>query len=212
MDAGSFVFELDGVRWSIDPGNQSYNALEQIMDGGLWNSAQDSPRWSLLTKNSGGHNTFVVNGEKHLADARAPLIRRELRAKVPRFTFDLTALYGDKMQMTKRTFSRLSRTRLRISDELGFSPSTKSLSWQMITRAELWLEEGGVMLEQDGATLYLRLPSEVPFEVKVVSLDPPPLPYDKEIEGLKRLEIHWLREDFQGNTAILNIELDSKPF
>ncbi len=82
----------------------------------------------------------------------------------------------------------------------------------MITRAELWLEEGGVKLQQDGATLYLRLPSEVPFEVKVVSLDPPPLPYDKEIEGLKRLEIHWLREDFQGNTAILNIELDSKPF
>ncbi|MCK5692353.1 MAG: heparinase II/III family protein [Bacteroidales bacterium] len=212
MDAGSFVFELDGVRWSIDPGNQSYNALEQIMDGGLWNSAQDSPRWSLLTKNSGGHSTLVVNGEKHLADARAPLIRRELRAKVPRFTFDLTALYGDNMQMTKRTFSRLSKTRLRITDELGFSPSTKNLSWQMITRAELWLEEGGVKLQQDGATLYLRLPSEIPFEVKVVSLDPPPLPYDKEIEGLKRLEIHWLREDFQGTTAILNIELDSKPF
>ena len=25
MDAGSFIFELDGVRWSVDPGNQSYN-------------------------------------------------------------------------------------------------------------------------------------------------------------------------------------------
>ena len=29
MDAGSFVFELDGVRWSIDPGNQGYNELEK---------------------------------------------------------------------------------------------------------------------------------------------------------------------------------------
>ena len=29
MDAGSFVFELDGVRWSVDPGNQSYNDLEE---------------------------------------------------------------------------------------------------------------------------------------------------------------------------------------
>ncbi len=212
MDAGSFVFELDGVRWSIDPGNQSYNALEQIMGGELWNSAQDSRRWDLLTKNSGGHSTLVLNGEKHLADARVPLVRRELRGSIPQFTFDLSALYGDMVQGAHRTFSKQSESRLRISDELLFSPLTESLSWQMITRAELWLEEGGVMLEQDGATLYLRLPSEVPFEVKVVSLDPPPLPYDKEIEGLKRLEIHWLREDFQGNTAILNIELDSKPF
>jgi hypothetical protein len=30
MDAGSFVFELDGVRWAVDPGNQSYHALEKI--------------------------------------------------------------------------------------------------------------------------------------------------------------------------------------
>ncbi|MDR0699682.1 MAG: hypothetical protein LBG28_10770 [Tannerella sp.] len=29
MDAGSFIFELDGVRWVIDPGNQGYHTLEQ---------------------------------------------------------------------------------------------------------------------------------------------------------------------------------------
>ncbi|UCG26987.1 MAG: hypothetical protein JSV24_08400, partial [Bacteroidales bacterium] len=29
LDAGSFIFELDGVRWSVDPGNQGYYELEQ---------------------------------------------------------------------------------------------------------------------------------------------------------------------------------------
>src|SRR5699024_10857057 len=29
MDGGSFVFELNGVRWSVDPGNQGYNELEK---------------------------------------------------------------------------------------------------------------------------------------------------------------------------------------
>lgn len=212
MDAGSFIFELEGVRWSIDPGNQNYNALEQIMGGELWNSAQDSRRWDLLTKNSGGHSSLVLNGEKHLADARAPLIRRVQRGGNPQFTFDLSALYGENIEMAHRTFSKQSATRLRVSDELVFSPLTESLSWQMITCAEWMMEDNGVVLQQDGATLYLRILSEAPFEVKMVSLHPPPLSYDKEIEGLKRLEIHWKRKDFQGSSAIVNIELDSTPF
>ena len=30
MDAGTFVFELNGVRWVVDPGNQSYYPLNKI--------------------------------------------------------------------------------------------------------------------------------------------------------------------------------------
>ncbi len=210
MDAGSFVFELDGVRWSIDPGNQNYNELEQIMGGELWNSAQDSRRWSLLTKNSGGHSTLVVNGEMHLADARAHLFSRELQGSVPECTFDLSELYGDNIQVARRTFSRLSATRLRISDKLLFSSETESFTWQLITRAEIKVQGETVELHQDGATLYLQISSGAPYKVKQVSLSPPPLPYDKDIEGLTRLEIHWLRSDFQGDTATINVELDSK--
>jgi hypothetical protein len=212
MDAGSFVFELDGVRWSIDPGNQNYNELEQILGGGLWSNAQESPRWSLLTKNSGGHSTFIVNGKMHLADARASLFSSELQATIPQFTFDLSALYGDQMKVARRTFSRITETRLRINDKLLFSSKTNSMTWQMITRADLQVQGEQVELHQDGKILYLRVRSAAPFEVKEVSLSPPPLTYDKNIEGLKRLEIHWKREDFQGDTATLDIELDTKPF
>jgi len=82
----------------------------------------------------------------------------------------------------------------------------------MITRAELEVFGEIVELRQEGATLYLRIPDDIPSEVRVISLDPPPLSYDKTIEGLKRLEIHWDREDFPGNTATLEIELDSHAF
>jgi hypothetical protein len=210
MDAGSFVFELEGVRWSVDPGNQDYNALEQLLGGGLWSSAQDSPRWSLLTKHSSGHSTLTVNGEMHLADARAGLIKREMRGEQPEFTFDLTALFADNLQKAERTFARLSATRLQIRDKVVFSPETRTLCWQMITRAEVKVNHGGAVLEQDGAQLHLTIPGKVPFRVKVVSLSPPPLSYDKDIEGLKRLEIHWLREDFTGQEASLIVELDSE--
>ena len=100
--------------------------------------------------------------------------------------------------------------RLSIIDELVFSPETRTLSWQMMTRATVTVGERGVFLEQDGAGLYLSIGGETPFEVRVVSLSPPPLSYDKNIEGLKRLEILWQRESFAGNTARLIIEMDAK--
>jgi len=209
MDAGSFVFELDGVRWSVDPGNQDYNTLEQLMGGGLWSSAQDSPRWSLLTKHSAGHSTLVVNESMHLADARARLIKREVRSEWPEFTFDLTELYGNQVQKANRTFSRMSKTRLRIEDEVECSPETRTLSWQMITQAEVELKEGLVELIQDGKSLNLSIAGQKADEVKVVSLSPPPLSYDKNMEGLKRLELIWKRESFTGKSARLIVELDS---
>jgi hypothetical protein len=210
MDAGSFVFELDGVRWSVDPGNQDYNTLEQLMGGALWNSAQDSPRWSLLTKHSSGHSTLTVNGEMHLADARAPLIRREMRTKWPEFTFEMTDLYGENIQHAERIFTRISDTRLQIRDKVAFSPDTRTLTWQMMTQAEVAISKGGVILEQEGKSLSLSIPGEAPYEITVTSLSPPPLSYDKDIPGLKRLEIRWSREDFSGQSATLIVELDTK--
>src|SRR3546814_19145203 len=72
MDGGSFVFELDGVRWVVDPGNQSYNELEKT-GFNLWGSCQDCERWTLLTKNNFGHSTISVNGELHRVDGMATI-------------------------------------------------------------------------------------------------------------------------------------------
>jgi hypothetical protein len=134
-----------------------------------------------------------------------------MRGEIPLFTFDLSDLYGDHIRKARRTFSKESATCLRISDELEFSALTSRLSWQMITRARVLEIDGGLRLDQDNSTVFLRIPSDIPHEVRVISLYPPPLEYDKQIEGLKRVEIHWDRDDFPGDAATLRIELDSTP-
>lgn len=73
MDAGSFIFELNGVRWVIDPGNQNYNTLEQA-GFDLWSSCQDCQRWILLTKGNHGHSTITVNDQRFINNGYAPLI------------------------------------------------------------------------------------------------------------------------------------------
>jgi len=210
MDAGSFIFETAGVRWSVDPGNQGYHQLEEIMGSKLWNNEQDSPRWSLLTKNNFGHSTLTVNQALHHADARVPLIAREGRSSGPSFTLDMSSVFGSGLKKAHRTFTRKSSHVLSIRDELVFSDQTRQLCWQMITRADIREEGEVVVLEQDGQKLFLRVQADAPWEIRSVPLSPPPLPYDKDIPGLKRLEIYWQRKAFASDTAEIVIELDSK--
>jgi hypothetical protein len=198
MDAGSFIFELDGVRWSVDPGNQGYYELEQILGEGLWDISQDSPRWSLLTKNNSGHSTITVNGKRHLVGGRAGLVRIDLRTPRPEFTFDLTPLFGEDLGKDVRTFSRIPGNRLVITDELVPSAATENITWQMITRAGVTEMGDKLMLQQAGKTLYIHLPSEPPCEVHVTDLSPPPLTYDKDIPGLKRIGLTIGREALAG--------------
>jgi len=209
MDAGSFVLELDGVRWSVDPGNQSYDELEQKMGLGLWETNQESPRWSLLTKNNFGHSTLTVNDHMHLVNARAGLDRLDIRSLHPEFSFDMTGLFRKELVSARRTFIRTGEKRLVIRDELLPSPLTKSIAWQMITTAKASAREDGVMLQQDGKTLYIRMQGDIPHEVNIVNLSPPPLAYDKDIPGLKRIEFRIRGEALQGLTGFA-VELTSE--
>jgi hypothetical protein len=210
MDAGSFVFELDGVRWSVDPGNQDYHTLEQKMGTDLWNSAQDSPRWELLTKNNSGHSTLTVNGQRHLAEMRATLSAFDLRTGQPQVTFDMTGVFGGGVQGAQRSFTRVAADRLRVRDEIRFAPETNQVTWQMVTTAEARITGNRVELSHEGRKLVLEPAAGVPFTLGVVSLSPPPLDRDKDIPGLKRIEIRWERRDFQGEEGTLVVDLYRK--
>lgn len=188
MDAGSFVFELNGVRWVMDSGNQKYNDLEKT-GFNLWGRAQDSERWTLLTKNNFGHSTLTVNNEPFLVDGYAPLIDFKEGEK-PEAAFDLTAVYGANVKSAKRRFIKGGPASLVIEDRIVISESTKQITWQLMTIAEVEIVAGGAVLRQDGKSLLLENVSPSKADIQVVSLDPPPLKLDRQIKGLKRIEIN----------------------
>ncbi len=187
MDAGSFVFELDCVRWVIDPGNQNYNDLEQI-GFNLWGSCQDCERWTLLTKNNYGHSTLTVNDALHVADGFAPISEFK-DGNQPEATVELGAVFGGKLQGATRRFVKENDHALLIEDAFTASDSTQSITWQLMTTAEVEITKGGATLTQDGQQLLLENLSHPELSVSVISLDPPPLKMDRRIENLKRLEI-----------------------
>lgn len=187
MDAGSFIFEFNGVRWVVDPGNQGYHDLEKT-GFNLWSSCQDCERWTLLTKNNYGHSTVTVNNELFINNATATL--EEFKGgDNPEATFDMTAIYGENIKSAQRRFLKDSPTSIVIEDELVKSEKTELITWQMMTTADVEFVDGGAILRQDGKELKLENLSHPDLDVTMVSLYPAPLELDRQIEGLKRLEI-----------------------
>jgi len=79
----------------------------------------------------------------------------------------------------------------------------------MMTQAEVKVKKNQIVLIQDGQELYLHIVSEEPFEVNVIKLSPPPLPYDKDITALQRIEITWKRKSFEGDAGHIMVDLST---
>ncbi|MCM4162737.1 MULTISPECIES: heparinase II/III family protein [unclassified Arenibacter] len=187
MDGGSFVFELNGVRWSIDTGNQKYHTLEET-GFDLWHNCQECDRWTLLTKNNFGHSTLSVNGQHHKVDGKA-IFTDFKNGDRPEASLDLSAVFEGQLKSAHRRFVKDSPISLLIEDTLEASDSTQLITWQLITVADVEIVKGGAILSQDGKQLRLENLSHPEISVSVVSLDPAPLELDRQIENLKRIEL-----------------------
>jgi hypothetical protein len=212
MDAGSFILEWKRTRFAIDLGNQDYYELERTIGvDALWNRAQNSPRWELLTKNNFGHSTLTINGDKHQAKGRAVVHYSDLNAENPEVAFDLSPLYGNQLKRAIRTFKKISDSELLIQDEVELSEKTQSLTWQWITDAQVRLEDQTATLTIDGKQIQLEVTAPADFELAVVALDPPPSKLDKVVPNLKRIEVRMQSQAFKKKKGRITVKVTGLP-
>lgn len=187
MDAGSFIFELNGVRWVIDPGTQEYNDVEKT-GFDLWGSCQNCQRWLLLSKSNFGHSTLTVDDARFKVGGKASIINFKEGVN-PQATFDMTPVFKGYLKSERRKFIKDSDHSLIIQDDFIPDDSTQSLTWAIMTTAEVSPSANGAVLKQDGKQLFVKIISPAGIKVSIISLDPPPLDIDKRIENLKRVEL-----------------------
>ena len=196
MDAGTFVFDLNGVRWILDPGNQSYYPLNRI-GFNLSGHCQDCPRWTLLTKKNMGHSTVTINDERFDVAGQAKIIDFKEGEK-PEVTIDMTPLYFGNAEEVKRRFQKENNRSFILEDQIKTNELTHNINWGLMTVADVVPTKNGAVLKQDGKEISIEIlePAKVGFSV--ISLDPPPLEIDKNIENLKRIDLRipaWLAEN-----------------
>ncbi len=205
MDAGSFVFELDGIRWVIDSGNQGYHDLEKT-GFKLWGRCQHCERWTLLTKNNFGHSTLTVNDALHHVDGFAAIVDFK-DGNQPEATLDMSKVFGNKLKNVTRRFVKGNDHSLLIEDKFELTDSTRNITWQLMTTADVTIVPGGAILKQDGKQLKLEHLSHPGLTVSVISLDPPPLKLDRVIKNLKRVEIRMPAHIFHDGANTIRVRL-----
>ncbi len=207
MDAGTFILELNGVRWVVDPGNQEYYPLNKI-GFPLSDYSQNSERWALLTKSNLTHSTITVNDARFKVTASAP-IRDFQRGEKPGATIDLTEALNGQIKSLQRRFVAEGENSILIEDRFETNELTQVITWRLMTLADVTPTKSGAILRQAGKELALSILSPDDLHVTVASLDPPPLKIDKVISGLKRVEIRFPASRATDGHGVLRVRLSA---
>ncbi len=202
MDAGSFVYEANGVRWAADLGMQDYLSLESKgID--LWNQAQTSPRWDVFRLGPFVHNTLTIDKEKHNAKGKAKFDKFGDTQGKTGAVLDLSDVFAGQAQTVRRGFAFDPNGATIVKDELTGLKNGAVVRWAMLTRAEAVIPADGkdATLTQNKETLRLTVQASIPTKWEIVSADPPPNAYDVPNPGAKLL-IAYATAPANGNVEI----------
>jgi len=199
MDAGSFVFESDGVRWSLDLPHGSYHALE-TQGVGLWNRQQDSDRWTLKAWSTLGHNLLRFPGYNPDVDGGCKWSEKSLDAPDPGISVDLTALYPQFYDTYERQVELHGNGSAVITDRVRGLAAPVNPQWTMLTRADIVTDATGATLSQDGKTLRVDAECSEELQISWETAEKPLRAEDFSHPGLRRLIIESL-----ANTGSLDL-------
>lgn len=203
MDAGSFVYELNGVRWAVDLGGKDYNKLKEAgVD--TENTTQQSNRWDVFSIGANAHNTLTFNGTHHNVGGKAEIVKFHDTPREKGAELDLTPVFAEHAQSVTRTVMLNKKNHLTVTDQIhnGASPST--VEWHMTTTAAAEIVSPQmIMLTQEGKTLYLRLKARFRATAKI-------WPADEKSKGAAR--VGFVVELKSGENATLEVTMSpTKP-
>lgn len=186
MDAGSFVYENNGVRWAMDLGKQDYYSLES-KGVDLWNMEQDSQRWEVFRLSSQAHNTLTIDGASHMVDGFAD-ITKEINANGEHGAqVDLASTLGSSVKSAMRTIKVLSDNTLEVTDVIENSSSAATIRWTMQTPAVPETPNGNsIRLIKDDKKALLAVDSQKTVSMHIWDNNPPH-DYDEANPGTYRV-------------------------
>lgn len=179
MDIGSFVLDMEGLRWALDLGAQGYHGLES-KGIGLWSKNQESDRWTVFRLNNFSHNTLVVDEKLQMVKGHAPITAFSDDARTPYTIIDLAPVYEGQLAEAKRGV-RLVNESVLVQDEVRALEEAASVRWGMVTPAEVTIENATTaILKQGGHTLSLRVLSPADAQLELYETENPPRDYDSK--------------------------------
>ena len=158
MDAGSFVYDACGYRWSSDPVRPSYALSERGLakyGASLWGFKSDSWRWKIAAYNNYHHSTLTVNGKLHVAEATTSLTAAGPTPDGQAATVDISPVLPDLESAVRTAELRKDGSAL-ITDRILTAGMPAMLRWTLVTPARAEVREDGIHLFQGDVEMVLK--------------------------------------------------------
>ncbi|TFK32740.1 chondroitin AC/alginate lyase [Crucibulum laeve] len=185
LDAGDFVLDALGTRWTGELGSGDYNSPYYFS-----NDTQGSARWTYYRKMTQGQNTILINEANQNVLAAPKVTGQSSGTKQGSSTVldipdnstaywvaDISSAYFDA-SVVKRGVRLLNKRRqVLVQDEIT---STASVQWRMHTNATITIDGTTATLALDGETMKVSMlnpPSGAQFsQMQAQRLNPDPAP------------------------------------
>ncbi|WP_256009610.1 heparinase II/III domain-containing protein [Desertivirga xinjiangensis] len=176
MDAGSFVMDAEGVRWSADLGMQQYNSLESAgLD--IWNMSQNSDRWKVFRYTNHSHSTLTVNNQHQNVSGNGTILKSsgEEQSKENIYAvMDISSLYKDNLKSAQRGIAVINGRYVNVRDEIETGDKECVIRWAMLTPAKIESSEGNQLeLSNQNKKLVLYVDGIPGVKMQTWNTDPP---------------------------------------
>jgi hypothetical protein len=169
LDLGSFIFDSDGQRWSIQLGPDNYGLpyYNTITPG--------SPRWTYFRDNDCSKSTIVPAHLGQSVAAIAPIYSFKSTPAEASAVADLTSAYPGAAKKILRGAFLLNRTSAFVQDDISDLEPNTPLRWQMLTMASIAIAPGGhtATLTLKKKTLQVEILSPANATFSIASAAPP---------------------------------------
>ena len=176
LDIGSFVLDVNGVRWAHDLGADNYNLP------GFFGSQ----RWTYYRLINHSHNTLVISDQIQNPQAKSQVLAFHSTPDRASAVVEMTGAYKDQVRKAQRGIEMRDRQRVHIRDELmGVDGNVR---WTMVTSARISIDGNRALLQQDGKQVEARIvaPQDARFSVLP---NKPSTTREKQNEGTRILAI-----------------------
>lgn len=162
MDIGSYVLDALGERWAMDLGTGD-NSLPGYYD-------RNGNRWDYFRTQNMSHNTLTLAGRLQAFNGFADLYEFYSDPNYAFAKIDMSALYPI-VGKTTRSFEMKDRERIVITDRIEQSFEYLPIRWQMITDAEIALNNSEAILKKNNKALKIRIIHPADVEFSILSTD-----------------------------------------
>ncbi len=199
LDIGTFIVEMNGIRWTDDLGTDNYNLP------GFWDYKPDGQRWTYFRNSNFSHNTLSIDHKLQNSAGTGEIDRLDDRAAQPFVTMNMSTAYAGQSRFVYRTFRMLDDTRILVTDSVGLQSPSQSVQWSVITSADVECKGNIAVLRKDGKSFSLKIasPTNASFTTKAAKRG---TEAEKPIEGYTVLSASVSGEPVQVIKVLLSGE------